>query len=159
MPISSTHPLLLGALGRFEDGALLLMRLVTGAFLVWGVQDNLVSAERMHEFEQFLAKFGFAAPAFMARLSVWAQFLVGVAPVPGVAGTLGSAPSSDQALVNLNTADRATLETLPGVGPVTAESILVWREQHGGFTSVDELLEVDGIGDATLADLAPLVTL
>jgi competence protein ComEA len=87
------------------------------------------------------------------------QILVGVAPVPGVAGTLGSAPSSDQALVNLNTADRATLETLPGVGPVTAESILSWREQHGGFTSVDELLEVDGIGDATLADLAPLVTL
>ena len=83
MPISSTHPLLLGALGRFEDGALLLMRLVTGAFLVWGVQDNLVSAERMHEFEQFLAKFGFAAPAFMARLSVWAQFLVGVAFITG----------------------------------------------------------------------------
>lgn len=83
MPNPTTHPLMLAPLRRFEDGALLLMRLVTGAFLVWGVQDNLVSAERMHEFEQFLAKFGFAAPTFMARLSVWAQFLVGVAFIAG----------------------------------------------------------------------------
>lgn len=90
------------------------------------------------------------------------QILVGVAPAAGVAGTLGSpdAPASPAgALVNLNTADQATLETLPGVGPVTAESILAWRNDNGGFTAVDELLEVDGIGEATLADLAPLVTL
>jgi competence protein ComEA len=89
------------------------------------------------------------------------QILVGVAPAEGVAGTLGTpdAPGSPASLVNLNTADQATLETLPGVGPVTAESILAWRTDNGGFTSVDELLEVDGIGEATLADLAPLVTL
>lgn len=90
------------------------------------------------------------------------QILVGVAPAAGVAGTLGSpgAPGSPgESLVNLNTADQATLETLPGVGPVTAESILAWRTDNGGFTAVDELLEVDGIGEATLADLAPLVTL
>lgn len=83
MPNLSAHPLMLVPLRRFEDGALLLMRLVTGAFLVWGVQDNLLSAERMLEFEQFLARFGFAAPAFMARLSVWAQFFVGIAFVAG----------------------------------------------------------------------------
>lgn len=86
------------------------------------------------------------------------QILVGVAPVPGVAGNL-STPSSGESLVNLNTADQTTLETLPGVGPVTAESIIAWRADSGGFTSVDELLEVDGIGEATLEDLAPLVTL
>lgn len=86
------------------------------------------------------------------------QILVGVEPVAGVAGSLG-APSAGGSLVNLNTADQATLETLPGVGPVTAESILAWRTDNGGFTAVDELLEVDGIGEATLADLAPLVTL
>lgn len=84
MTTFATHPLLLAPLHRFEDAALLLMRLVTGAFLVWGVQDNLFSAERMLEFEQFLTKFGFAAPAFMARLSVWAQFLVGVAFIAGL---------------------------------------------------------------------------
>ena len=51
------------------------------------------------------------------------------------------------------------LDTLPGVGPVTAQKILEWRSAHGAFSSVDELLEVDGIGEKTLADLAPHVTL
>ena len=89
------------------------------------------------------------------------QILVGVTPPPGVAGTLGApgGASPAGALVNLNTADQTTLETLPGVGPVTATAILDWRTEHGGFTAVDELLEVDGIGEATLADLAPLVTI
>ncbi len=87
------------------------------------------------------------------------QILVGVAPVPGVAGSLGATAPEGTALVNLNSADQPTLETLPGVGPVTAEAILAWRTDNGGFTSVDELLEVDGIGEATLEDLAPLVTL
>jgi competence protein ComEA len=87
------------------------------------------------------------------------QILVGVEAAAGVAGSLGSTVPSGETLVNLNTADLAALDTLPGVGPVTAESILSWRDANGGFTSVDELLEVDGIGEATLADLAPHVTL
>ena len=96
----------------------------------------------------------------LARLVVdGEQILVGVAPAPGVAGNLGTAPPEGASLVNLNTADQTVLETLPGVGPVTAEAILAWRTDNGGFTSVDELLEVDGIGEATLEDLAPLVTL
>ena len=96
----------------------------------------------------------------LARLVVdGEQILVGVAPAPGVAGGLGTAPPEGTSLVNLNSADQVTLETLPGVGPVTAEAILAWRTDNGGFTSVDELLEVDGIGEATLEDLAPLVTL
>ncbi len=71
-------------------------------------------------------------------------------PAPG--GAPGSAP------VNLNLATQAELEALPDVGPVTAQSIISWREERGGFTSVDELLEVDGIGEKTLAKLAPHVT-
>lgn len=89
------------------------------------------------------------------------QILVGV-PVPaGVVGSLGSTPGEGEGgpLVNINTADLATLETLPGVGPVTAEAIAAWRTEHGGFTAVEELLEVDGIGDATLAEIAPHVTI
>lgn len=81
----SRHLLMLPMLARFEDAALALMRLVVGAFLVWGVQDNLLSAERMLEFEQFLAKFGFPAPAWMARVSAWAQLLIGIAFIAGVA--------------------------------------------------------------------------
>jgi len=87
------------------------------------------------------------------------QILVGIAPAPGVAGTLGTTAPTDGALVNLNTADQAALDTLPGVGPVTADAILAWRDDNGGFTSVEELLEVDGIGPATLDDIAPLVTI
>ena len=61
--------------------------------------------------------------------------------------------------MSLNTADQAALESLPGVGPVTAVAILAWRTEHGGFAAVEELLEVSGIGEATLAELAPHVTL
>jgi competence protein ComEA len=86
------------------------------------------------------------------------QILVGVMPPSGVAATAtGSAPVTS--LVNLNTADQVALESLPDVGPVTAQSILAWRSEHGAFTSVDQLLDVDGIGEATLAKLAPYVTL
>lgn len=75
---------------------------------------------------------------------------------PGAAVT--ASPGGPTALVNLNTATLEQLDTLPGVGPVTGQAILDWRTEHGAFTSVEELLEVDGIGDATLADLRDLVT-
>ena len=60
--------------------------------------------------------------------------------------------------LNLNQATVDQLDTLPGVGPVTAQAIVAWREEHGRFSSVDDLLDVRGIGDATLADLRDLVT-
>jgi competence protein ComEA len=75
----------------------------------------------------------------------------------GAASTTGASPAGD-APVNLNTATAEQLDTLPGVGPVTAQSIIEWREENGGFTSVQELLEVDGIGPVTLQKLAPHVT-
>lgn len=82
--------------------------------------------------------------------------LASAAAGPGVSAT--PSPGGPTALVNLNTATIEQLDTLPGVGPVTGQAILDWRAEHGAFTSVDELLEVDGIGDATLADLRDLVT-
>jgi len=87
------------------------------------------------------------------------QILVGEpAPVGLAASAVPSAGAPGGPLVNLNTASEAELEALPEVGPVTAQAILAWRTEHGGFTSVEELLEVDGIGDATLGQLAPYVT-
>lgn len=70
----------------------------------------------------------------------------------------GAAPSDGGGLVNLNTADAAALDTLPGVGPATAQRILDWREQNGRFTAVDDLLSVSGIGPKTFAEIEPLVT-
>lgn len=61
-------------------------------------------------------------------------------------------------LVNLNTADAATLETLPRVGPAMASRIIAWREANGGFQSVDDLRQVTGVGERTFAELAPRVT-
>jgi competence protein ComEA len=69
----------------------------------------------------------------------------GEAPVPDA--------SVDDGLVNINTADAATLDTLPGVGPVLAGRIIAARP----FTSVDDLERVSGIGPAVLANLRPLV--
>lgn len=55
------------------------------------------------------------------------------------------------AVVNLNTADAATLQSeLLGIGATKAQAIVAYREEHGNFASVDELLEVKGIGEATL---------
>ena len=68
-------------------------------------------------------------------------------------------PTPRMEQISLNSADQAALETIPGVGPVTAGSILTFREQNGGFTSLSQLLEVDGIGPATLDSILPYVTL
>ena len=93
------------------------------------------------------------------------QVVVGQQGVPGVAPSAAASPragggaAGSTPMVNLNSATQAELEELPGVGPVTAQAILTFRSEQGAFTAVDELLEVSGIGDATLAELAPFVTL
>jgi len=60
--------------------------------------------------------------------------------------------------VNINTADLAALDALPGIGPSTAQAILDYRTENGPFTSVEDLLKVPGIGSKTLEDLRPLIT-
>lgn len=73
--------------------------------------------------------------------------------VPGGPAPGGAVPGK----VNLNTADAAALDTLPGVGPATAQRILDWRAANGRFTAVEDLLSVSGIGEKTFADLKDLV--
>ena len=76
--------LLLTPLARLADLALLLLRWVTGAFLVYQSHDNILSGARMEEFEKFLVQFNFPLPELMAPLCVWAQFLCGIAFVLGL---------------------------------------------------------------------------
>lgn len=72
----------------------------------------------------------------------------------------GGAPSGAGAdgRININTADAAGLEQLPGVGPAIAARIIAWREQNGPFRSVDELTAVSGIGQKTLDGLRDQAT-
>ena len=69
---------------NLADAALLLARLVIGVFLLWGVWDNIASGERMAEFAGFLKASGFPSPDLMAPLSVYAQFLCGLAFILGL---------------------------------------------------------------------------
>lgn len=71
----------------------------------------------------------------------------------------GSAGTTAAGKVDINTADAAALDTLPGVGPATAQRILDWREANGRFTAIEDLLSVTGIGDKTFAELKELVTI
>ncbi len=107
------------------------------------------------------------------------QIVVGIEAPPGQPATMGSSvagaapaspssgapqtgsskatPGAASGPVDLNTATVEDLDTLPGVGPVTAAAIVAWRDAHGRFDSVDQLGDVDGIGPARLEKLRELV--
>ncbi len=109
------------------------------------------------------------------RLGDGEQIVVGLSSPPGAPPAMGSSitsppdaasasarigekPSAPEGSVNLNTATIEQLDTLPGVGPVTATAIIAWRDANGPFASVDQLGEVDGIGPARLEKLRALVS-
>ena len=79
----------------------------------------------------------------------------GAAPVPPP----GALPSAAPGPVDLNRATQAELEAIPGIGPVKAAAIVARREAAGPFMALEDLLEVDGIGPATLEAIRPYVTL
>src|SRR6185436_591078 len=77
---------------------------------------------------------------------------------PVVAGVPGAAPGASNGLVNINSASATELETLSGIGEVLAGTIVEYRDQNGPFASVDDLLDVSGIGPATLEEIRDQVT-
>jgi competence protein ComEA len=68
-------------------------------------------------------------------------------------------PSPTVPIVNINTADEPTLELIPGVGPVTANAILDYRDRVGRFSTIEQLLDVNGIGPATIENIRPYITI
>jgi competence protein ComEA len=79
-------------------------------------------------------------------------------PPVAMGGAVGGEDGAPGGPIDLNTADAAALESLPGVGPATAAAIVEHRAKVGAFTSVDQLLDVPGIGDAKLEALRDLVS-
>lgn len=79
-----------------------------------------------------------------------------VGAAPAAAGGGGGASDG---LVHLNSAGLADLDTLPRIGPTIAQRILDWREKHGPFTSIDQLRDIPGIGDALFAGVVDRVAL
>jgi len=92
-----------------------------------------------------------------AGRQVWAALAL-LLPLALAAGDAAAAGASLQGVVNVNTASMEELQLLPGVGPSRAHAIVAARRTRGGFQSVDELVEVKGIGQATLDRLRPFVT-
>jgi competence protein ComEA len=99
-----------------------------------------------------------ASPASGTGIPGAAGGVGGTGAAGGVGAGGGAAGGSAAGVpVDLNSADLAALDTLPGVGPVLAQRIVDWRTEHGRFSSVDELGEVSGIGDKLLAQISPKV--
>lgn len=104
------------------------------------------------------------------RVTDGEQIVVGIGAPPGLPVEMGSSivsdpaasavgpspaekPSGSETVIDLNTATVDDLDTLPGVGPVTAGAIVAWRDANGRFSSVDQLGDVDGIGPVRLDKL------
>ncbi len=140
---------------------------VEGAVVFPGVHD-LAEGSRVHD--AIDAANGLTVDADRSRLNLAAPLADGQRvwvpvigePEPSVVGPTNpdgdNSSGSSGALVNLNTADPAALETLPGIGPSIAAAIIRHREQHGAFSRVEGLLEVPGIGEAKLEQLVSLVS-
>jgi competence protein ComEA len=84
----------------------------------------------------------------------------GASPVIGTELPLfpGTQESSSSELININTASQAELETLPGIGPTTAQRIIQYREQNGPFVSTEDIINVPGIGAGTYQRIQDLIT-
>jgi competence protein ComEA len=96
----------------------------------------------------------------MFRMITITLLVLGLCTTSAIAqsGSRSAVAAQAAAMVNLNTANVAQLETLPGVGKATAERIVEYREKNGGFKKVEDLMNVRGIGEKSFLKIKPLIT-
>jgi competence protein ComEA len=97
---------------------------------------------------------GRALPDALNRAARLADGQQVVVPSRGAGGTAASATGSEDGPISLGSADQAELETIDGIGPVTAADIIEFRDERGGIASIEELDEIPGIGPATIESLS-----
>ncbi|MDO3382556.1 ComEA family DNA-binding protein [Gilvimarinus algae] len=95
----------------------------------------------------------------MKKLAVLFCFLLSLASVSFLPALADDVQAPPAVTVNINTADVTALTQLKGVGETKAQAIIAWREENGPFESADELLAVNGIGEATLEDIRDNISL
>jgi competence protein ComEA len=153
MPSSTPEPVSVYITGAVErpgvyqvprDSRLVEVIALAGGFLEGAEIDKLNLAEKVTDGQQINIPGNVEIPT--PQLVIGGGGLL-VTPTPPVGG-----------LVNINTADAALLETIPGVGPTIASRIIAYREENGPFERVDDLTKVAGIGPATLEKIKPYVT-
>lgn len=165
LPFASTTASLGVASSTSTEPAAMVVH-VAGSVAVPGIHELAAGARVVDAIE---AAGGLTSEADAARINLAAPvadgerlyvLAAGEEPPPVAVGSAptGSGEPSATAPVNLNTADEPALDALPGVGPATAAAILEHRGKVGGFTSVEQLLDVPGIGEAKLEALRDLVT-
>ena len=133
--------LLLQPLNKYKEYGPIFIRLIIGSFIIWGVQDNILSYAQMLEFRDFLAARGVPQPLFAAHLSVYTQLICGLSILFGAFLRLTSIPFIINFIAALLIAHRG--DTFRGMLPalVMLFTGLFFLFHGAGNFSVDELLE------------------
>jgi len=98
-----------------------------------------------------------------SKIAIALVFVLALASVAAAPGSVAApvparSAASEARPVDLNTADSAALESIPGIGKSLSQRIVAFREKNGPFATVDDLLKVQGVGEKSIQKLRPYLT-